>query len=72
MRERLMIALNVPDMTCAHCSRVITEAVLALDANAKINIDLAAHRVEIESQAAQATELLAALCAQGYTPELLP
>lgn len=64
-----MIALNVPDMTCAHCSRVITEAVLALDANARVNIDLAAHRVEIDSEVAQATELLAALRAEGYTPE---
>ena len=67
-----MIAFNVPDMTCGHCSRVITEAVRALDARAVVDVDLAAHRVEIESAVVQATELLAALRAEGYTPEQLP
>jgi len=40
-----MITFEVNDMTCGHCVSSITRAVKALDPAAKVQIDLAAHRV---------------------------
>ena len=62
-----MIAFEVQDMTCGHCARAITEAVQAVDPGAQVQIDLAAHRVAIES--AQAAAALGdAIREAGYTP----
>jgi len=62
-----MIAFEVQDMTCGHCARAITQAVQAVDPGAQVQIDLAAHRVAIES--AQAAAALGdAIREAGYTP----
>jgi copper chaperone len=66
-----MITFEVNDMTCGHCVRAITEAVQAADSGARVQIDLAAHRVEIEPAAAQAPALAQAIQDAGYTPNLL-
>ncbi len=50
-----MIAFEVNDMTCGHCVRAITEAVHCADNGARVQVDLAAHRVQIEPVAAQAS-----------------
>jgi len=63
-----MISFQVNDMTCGHCVSSITKAVKALDSSAKVQIDLAAHRVEIEPAAANALELSGAIKEAGYTP----
>lgn len=63
-----MISFLVNDMTCGHCVSSITKAVKALDSGAKVQIDLAAHRVEIEPAGANAVELTAAIKGAGYTP----
>lgn len=63
-----MIAFEVKDMNCGHCVSTITEAVTALDSGAKLRIDLASHRVEIEPAAAGAAQLAAAITQAGYTP----
>jgi len=44
-----MIILNVPDMTCGHCEKVITTAVLAVDSRAKIHFDQKKKSVAIQS-----------------------
>lgn len=62
-----MVTFQVNDMTCGHCVGTITKALKAVDANASVNIDLAKHLVEIESNGAGATELGAAINAAGYT-----
>ena len=41
---------NVEGMTCGHCEKAITKALLALDADAKIVIDRLAQRVEVDSR----------------------
>jgi len=65
--EHDMIAFEVQDMTCGHCARAITQAVQAVDPGAQVQIDLAAHRVAIES--AQAAAALGdAIREAGYTP----
>ncbi len=63
-----MISFQVNDMTCGHCVSSITKAVKALDSGAKVQIDLAAHRVEIEAAGANAVELSDAIKEAGYTP----
>ncbi len=63
-----MIVFEVNDMSCGHCVSSITEAVQAADAAAKVQVDLAAHRVTIEPAAADAAALEAAIREAGYTP----
>ena len=46
-----MYELTVPDMTCGHCQKTITGAVRALDSNAKLDFDMAAHRVTLDTSA---------------------
>ena len=64
-----MIIFQVNDMTCGHCAGVITRAVRDTDPAARVEIDLAAHRVMIESAQADAGQLAAAIREEGYTPE---
>ena len=63
-----MIAFEVNDMTCGHCVSTITKAVKSADKEAKVQIDLARHRVEIEPVGAGAQELSDAIKQAGYTP----
>ena len=62
-----MIEFKVDDMSCGHCVAAITKAVKEVDANGKVDVDLAARRVRIESTHA-AREFSAALEEAGYTP----
>ena len=63
-----MTTFEVKDMTCGHCVSTITKAVKALDLGAKVQIDLATHRVTIDSTEADAAELSDAIRRAGYTP----
>jgi copper chaperone len=55
-------------MTCGHCVSTITKALKATDKDAKIAIDLASHRVQVEPALADAEELAEAIKDAGYTP----
>lgn len=63
-----MISFEVNDMTCGHCASAISKAVAAVDRHAKVNVDLANHRVEIDAADADAQALSAAIKDAGYTP----
>ena len=63
-----MIAFDVQDMTCGHCVSTVTKAVQAADRDARVRVDLATHRDEIEPAAADAERLAEAIRAAGYTP----
>ena len=63
-----MVAFEVNDMSCGHCVSVITKALQAVDRDAKVTIDLAHHRVEIEPADADAQALHDAIAEAGYTP----
>ena len=63
-----MIAFEVKDMTCGHCVSTITKALKATDKDAKVQIDLATHRVQVEPVSADAEELAEAIKDAGYTP----
>jgi copper chaperone len=63
-----MIAFQVNDMTCGHCVSTITKALKATDKDAKVQIDLATRRVQVEPVSADAAELEEAIQEAGYTP----
>ena len=63
-----MQAFRVDDMTCGHCVSTITKALKATDKDAKVAIDLASHRVQVEPASAEAEELAEAIKDAGYTP----
>jgi copper chaperone len=63
-----MIELKLPTMTCGHCVRTVTQSVQAVDAAARIEVDLATQRVRIESQHPRQA-FAAALVAEGYAPD---
>jgi copper chaperone len=66
--ERAMIAFEVNDMTCGHCVSTITKALKATDQDARVQIDLATHRVQVEPATADTEELAEAIRDAGYTP----
>ncbi|MFN3415908.1 MAG: heavy-metal-associated domain-containing protein [Caldimonas sp.] len=60
-----MIELTLKDMTCGHCVRTVTQTVQKLDPQARIEIDLPAQRVKIDTtQPPEAVRQ--ALAEQGY------
>ena len=63
-----MIAFEVSDMTCGHCVSTITKALKAADRDAKVQIDLASRRVQVEPASAGAADLAEAIKDAGYTP----
>ena len=63
-----MTAFQVDDMTCGHCVSSVTKAVKVVDSGARMQFDLATHRVEIESTNTDAAELSGAIKEAGYTP----
>jgi copper chaperone len=67
-----MISFEVKDMTCAHCVASITQAVMAVDPAARVDIDLGRHLVTIEPAEASQQVLSAAIEAAGYTPVAPP
>ena len=51
------IELNVEGMSCGHCEKAVTKALLALDPQAKVVIDRSQNKVEVDS--GQSREALA-------------
>lgn len=62
-----MATFTVKDMTCGHCAATITEAVKAADPAGRVEIDLAAQRVTVES-ALSAERIAAAITRAGFSP----
>lgn len=60
-----MIELTLPDMTCGHCVRTVTETVQRLDPQARVTTDLPTHTARIETTA-DADAVRAALADEGY------
>ncbi|PWJ86188.1 copper chaperone [Pseudaminobacter salicylatoxidans] len=63
-----MLKLKLPDMTCGHCAGVVTKAVQDVDADARIDIDLATQTVSIETSA-DSGKVAQALDMAGYPVE---
>ena len=63
-----MISFRVNDMTCGHCASTITKALKAADRDAQVQVDLAAHLVQIDSSSVDADEFACVIKEAGYTP----
>jgi copper chaperone len=63
-----MLDFQIPDMTCGHCVKAVTEAVKAADPAAELKIDLPTHRVQVQT-AAPREQVVAKLVEAGYTPQ---
>jgi copper chaperone len=56
---------TVEGMTCGHCEKAVTKALLALDTEAKVVIDRTQNKVQVDSQ--KTREALAkAIADEGY------
>lgn len=62
-----MLTFDVQDMTCEHCVGAIARAVKEIDANARVDVQLAGKRVMIDSDVA-AAKFTEAIREAGYTP----
>jgi copper chaperone len=62
-----MFELTLPTMTCGHCVKTVTAAVMKLDPAAKLTIDLPTRKVQVDSAKDRAT-IEKALAEEGYAP----
>ncbi|ARP95400.1 heavy-metal-associated domain-containing protein [Bordetella genomosp. 13] len=61
----MTIELTVPDMTCGHCVKTITEAVRAAAPEAQVQADVATHQVRV-SGTQRGEAVRAAIREAGY------
>lgn len=62
-----MHEFNLPDMTCGHCARAVTEAAREVDPQARVEVDLPAKKAKVESPQPR-ERFTRALAEAGYTP----
>ena len=62
-----MIQFNIPQMSCGHCVKAVTEAVHQVDPQAKVDVDLASKKVDVQTHADR-QKIVAALAEAGYEP----
>ena len=62
-----MLELTLPTMTCGHCVGVVTKAIKQADPQASVEIDLASHRVRVETTEDRET-IESAVAEAGYVP----
>ena len=56
---------TVEGMTCGHCEKAVTKALLSLDAEAKVLVDRTQNKVEVDSEMPRDT-LAKAIADEGY------
>jgi copper chaperone len=64
-----MTTLHIPDMSCGHCSGVITRTIAALDPAATVQFNMERHLAEVRSTL-PLNQLLPALADAGYPATL--
>ncbi len=62
-----MLEFTIPNISCGHCVRAVTEAVYQADPQATVQVDLATQRVLVQTQASRVA-VAARLAEAGYTP----
>jgi copper chaperone len=62
-----MIEFTLPTMTCGHCVGAVTQALQAVAPQARVHIELATKKVQVEGADDRAA-LERALCDAGYEP----
>ncbi len=65
------VVLNVPDISCEHCERTITETLSPMDGVRSVNVDIAAKqvRVEYEDATVDLEQIKEALAEEDYPVE---
>lgn len=63
-----MFEFTIPSMTCGHCVSVVTRALQHADTKARVDIDLTAKRVVIETEEDRKA-MVDALTEAGYPPK---
>lgn len=63
-----VLELTLPTMTCSHCVSVVTKAIKQTDPQASIDIDLASHRVRVETTEDRES-IASAVAKEGYVPD---
>jgi copper chaperone len=56
---------TVTGMTCGHCEKAVTRALLQADPQAQVQIDRAQNRVQVESEQPR-EKLASAIAEEGY------
>lgn len=62
-----MIRLTVPDMSCGHCVKTITDSITRLDSAATVSTDLQQKTVTVQSGLPEA-QIRQTLTQAGYPP----
>lgn len=62
-----MLTFQIPNMTCGHCVRAVTQAVQVADPAATVQADLATHQVRVDTTAGREA-VVAQLMQAGYQP----
>lgn len=65
----MSLEFEIQDMTCGHCVRAITEAVIAVAPDAEVTANTETHRVSVKTEA-QSALIESAIREAGYTPEV--
>jgi copper chaperone len=61
----MLQTFTVTGMTCGHCEKAVTQAVLSVDPQAQVKIDRAANQVTVESAQAR-NDIASAIAEEGY------
>jgi copper chaperone len=64
-QENTMLNLSIPNISCGHCARAITETVHQLDPGAVVQVDVNARTAAIDTRADPAV-VVDKLAAEGY------
>ena len=62
-----MLSLHIPNMNCGGCARGVTAAIWSVDAEAKVEPDLPARPIAVETKLPEAT-VREALAEAGFAP----
>lgn len=62
-----MLTLSIPAISCGHCARAITDAILELDPQAQVQVDIDRKTAAIDTRA-DAASVTARLTEEGYPP----
>lgn len=65
----MTLLLAVQGMTCGHCVRAATQAIQALDPQAKVEVDLAKHSLQAQTTLTP-EQVIDALAQEGYQAQL--
>lgn len=64
----MALKLKVPNIVCDGCAETITESITTIEPDAKVEVDVKAKTVTVESAASEET-IKQAITAAGYTIE---